>query len=282
MKNNTDFCFVILNYNTYDFTIMCIDSILKKAKGNFKIVIVDNNSIDNSGKKLKDKYISNKYVKVILNDENMGFSKGNNIGIRYALKEFNPKFIIVNNSDTQLITDNFLNKIEEIYKQKHFAVLGPKVHIKNNKLQYIPSKMPSKKQLNKSILRYYFKLFLNYTFLSFIDQKFFSNKFIDINNSNANKAYENVIIHGCFFIFSLEYFKYYDGIPEKTEFYREEEFIYLNCRRKGLLTVYDPSLEIFHSINGSVKATFKNDRKKNIFRYKMHIKALKILNENLN
>ena len=47
---------VVLNYNNYIKTMECVDSILKNVKINYRIYLIDNNSPNESFKKLKDRY----------------------------------------------------------------------------------------------------------------------------------------------------------------------------------------------------------------------------------
>ena len=130
--NNKNFAFVMLNYNSPDVTMKCVASIIDKAPGS-KIIIVDNGSADGSGKELKKLYNSFNEVKVILNDANLGFSKGLNVGYRYA-KEEGYSFIALINNDTEILTENFCQYCIEDYEKFNFAVLGPQ--IKKDEMDY--------------------------------------------------------------------------------------------------------------------------------------------------
>lgn len=275
MNAITNYCFIILNYNTFQYTVNCIESIFNKCKNNYdyKIIIVDNKSPDNSGVQLKQYYEKNNTVDVILNADNLGFAKGNNIGISYAKQKYNPKFIIVNNSDTLLLTEDFLNIIEKIYQEYKFSLLGPKICIKDEKVQYIPQTIQTLQQMRHTILYYYTRYLLNLLHLERLDSKFFTKHYIDKDSINVNKIYKNVVLHGSFFILSIDYFKYYTGIPEDSNFYREEDFLYMNCKKKNLLTLYYPQLEIYHNINGATINSYANLRKRNLFKLKKFLKA---------
>ncbi|MCE5214153.1 MAG: glycosyltransferase, partial [Methanobacterium sp.] len=97
---------VIVNWNGWEDTIECLKSLYHVNYTNFNIIIVDNHSQDDSVKKIKD-YIENKKLILIVNDENYGFAEGNNIGIRYAQKNFNPDYILLLNNDT-IVDKEFL------------------------------------------------------------------------------------------------------------------------------------------------------------------------------
>lgn len=82
--------FVILHYLAIDETYKSVDSIEKKIDTDmYKIVIVDNASPDKSGALLKEHYKNDDHVEVLLNQENLGFARGNNVGFRCAEKTWN-------------------------------------------------------------------------------------------------------------------------------------------------------------------------------------------------
>ena len=102
------FTFVILHYLTMEDTIDCIESIRDKCRNfQYRIIVVDNASPNNSGRKLEKKYKDDSDIKVVVNRENVGFARGNNIGFKIA-KEDKSDFIILCNNDTKLLKDNFL------------------------------------------------------------------------------------------------------------------------------------------------------------------------------
>ncbi|WP_213520493.1 glycosyltransferase family 2 protein [Nonlabens sp.] len=74
---------VILNYNTSAFLELCLYSVLKATKNiEAEIIVADNNSIDSSLEMVASVYAGR--VKVMANDENYGFSKGNNLAVAQA------------------------------------------------------------------------------------------------------------------------------------------------------------------------------------------------------
>ena len=75
---------IIVTYNTKNLTLQCIESIITSykeelKKGLFELILVDNNSSDNTVAT-----INKNYLKIIENKENVGFTRGNNIGARKA------------------------------------------------------------------------------------------------------------------------------------------------------------------------------------------------------
>jgi len=96
---------IILTYNNLIYNHICIDSIRKYTKENtYEIIVVDNNSTDGTREWLKEQ----KDIKAILNDENVGFPKGCNIGIVAADIEND---ILLLNNDT-VVTPRWLDNLK--------------------------------------------------------------------------------------------------------------------------------------------------------------------------
>ena len=97
------FVFIILHYLAEDMTKECVKYIQNHLDMNrIRIVIVDNASSNGSGARLKQFYKDNEYCDVILNDENMGFARGNNVGYTYAKEKYDPDFMIIMNNDVSV------------------------------------------------------------------------------------------------------------------------------------------------------------------------------------
>ena len=93
-------CYVILNYKTYEEAAACAESILStQTWKNMHIVIVDNGSGNGSEEWLVEHFIDEKRVRVIASGENLGFARGNNLGIRSAREHYDPDLIVAANSD---------------------------------------------------------------------------------------------------------------------------------------------------------------------------------------
>lgn len=103
MDNTGKIAVILVNYNNIKDTCDCVDS-LKRVHEELKIIIVDNASTGKDADLLAEKYKDGVYV--IKSEENLGFSGGNNIGIRYAL-DAGYEFIVILNNDTIVAADMF-------------------------------------------------------------------------------------------------------------------------------------------------------------------------------
>lgn len=92
---------IILNYNVRYFLEQCVHSVQKALEGiDSEIIVIDNASSDDSCEMMKAKF---PYIKLIENKDNLGFPKGNNIGVAQAKGEY----ICILNPDTVVAEDTF-------------------------------------------------------------------------------------------------------------------------------------------------------------------------------
>lgn len=108
---------IILNYNVRYFLELCVLSVQKAIQNlDAEIIVIDNNSSDDSCTMMKQRFPN---IKFIQNKENLGFPKGNNIGVAQAKGEY----ICILNPDTVVAEDTF----EKILNSKlitHNSQLG--------------------------------------------------------------------------------------------------------------------------------------------------------------
>jgi GT2 family glycosyltransferase len=112
---------VILNYNVRYFLEVCVLSVQKALENvDGEIIVVDNNSQDDSCAMMKQRFPN---VKLIENRENSGFPKGNNIGVAAAKGEY----ICILNPDTVVAEDTFTKALAFAKKQKELGIVGVKL-----------------------------------------------------------------------------------------------------------------------------------------------------------
>ena len=178
---------IILNWNGWEDTIECIESLYQINYPNFDLIVLDNDSDDGSILKIKDycngeieiksKYVEynpkNKPIKIkeynntdfqnlgkdkiekmninknlilIKNNKNYGFAKGNNIGIKFALKILDSDYILILNNDT-VVDKDFLSEMVQVAESDiNIGFVGPKTYYydfkgKNNILNFAGGKL---------------------------------------------------------------------------------------------------------------------------------------------
>ena len=109
---------IILNYNAGKLLEECINSIYKTNYKNYEIILVDNDSKDNSHIICKKFFPT---VNLIENKENLGYCEGNNVGIRNS----NGDFIIILNPDT-IVDPEWINELLLGYQKFGEGIYQPK------------------------------------------------------------------------------------------------------------------------------------------------------------
>lgn len=267
---NKKYGFVILHYLALDMTIECVNNLLNRfGLYDIKVVIVDNASSNDSGKKLKDYYKDNKKVIVLLNKNNEGFARGNNTGYDYLVKNFDLDYIIVMNNDVLINQENFLDLIDENYKEHKFSILGPDIYAVNRKIHQSPYRLEELSLNDVKELKESLSQINTHPLKSFILTKITKdNKNDDTKHLNYKEA---VVLHGACYIFSRDFIKNreYCFNPD-TFLYLEEDILYYECKKRGLKIIYNPDLKVEHLEDVSTKSKFKSQYQ----RYKLKNKEL--------
>jgi GT2 family glycosyltransferase len=114
---------VVLNWNGYEVTRECLASLSAIDYPNREIVLVDNGSADGSPDRLAAGFPG---ITLIRNKENLGFTGGNNVGIRRALEE-NTDYVLLLNNDT-VVAPNFLSELIRAGEaDPRVGLLNPKI-----------------------------------------------------------------------------------------------------------------------------------------------------------
>lgn len=286
---NMKVVFVILNYNTYQETVECVLSIENMIDTeDYKIIIVDNKSKDDSAKKISEFIEKRTNLILVQNTENLGFARGNNVGIQYANCMFKPEFIVVLNSDTEIMQDDLITTLEEEYKRSGFALLGPLIltadgHCDNSPhypptIEHVQRELDTFMKEERIIRKGFYRLYCGAQFL----RRLFKLKVLKRNtpvhrNMEFHQYQTQVVLQGCFVVFSARAFEYIDGFDDRTFLYYEEPILYLNLMKHGLITVYDPEIVIYHKDRRATGTVTSKNRDKLLFVNKCYQDSARIL-----
>lgn len=274
--------FVILHYKNLSDTIECIESI-NKLEEDKSIIVVDNGTLSKDEINMLKKYTND----LVINKENLGFANGNNSGAKYAINKYNPDFLCVINNDTVINQKNFINEINNLYQEYNFDILGPKILPENsascNPFNVYKTLKQVRQRISytKKLIKIYQNKFLRKCLFFYVRVKNIFRK--KISNTNGGELVLNVGLHGCALIFSKKYYeKFNDVFYPGTFLFHEEEFLYLRCQEKNLISLYSPSLEIYHKEGQSINKEFPDDLyKRLIFRNQEILKSLKLLEQEM-
>lgn len=112
---------IILNYNVRYFLELCVLSVQEALRTlDAEIIVVDNNSDDESCQMMKKNFPA---IKLIENKENVGFPKGNNIGVAQA----QGVYVCILNPDTVVAEDTFIKILAFATAQQKLGIIGVKL-----------------------------------------------------------------------------------------------------------------------------------------------------------
>lgn len=276
------FSFIILHYKNIDETIECLTYLQKLDLKDSHIIIVDNNTLNNSEEKLIKKFTKD----ILKLDQNYGFAKANNKGIEYAKKKYHSKFYIVMNNDVYISDKDFLNIISKDYEKYHFSMLGPSITSPSGESV---NPFPTIKDIGalnneikrcEKLIRIYSNPLSYWLLKTGIKIKHFLKKpEVPVNGS---EVLTDAPLHGCCLIFSKDYIdRYKYPFYNETFLFHEEEFLYQRVLKDNLVSVYDPKLMVFHKEGSSIKKSNKKERLSKLFREKTRLKSLNLLLESM-
>lgn len=120
--NTIDISIITLNYKEESLTKTCVEKLLVSKKANFEIIVINNSITEKSKRELRK--ISNKKVKIISPEKNLGCAAGYNLGIKNA----KGKYVFILNNDTQIKDSLALYKMKTyLDNNKRIGVIQPKI-----------------------------------------------------------------------------------------------------------------------------------------------------------
>lgn len=277
------YSFVILHYNCIESTISCVDSILDLKCGKEPhIVIVDNASPNGSGKLLEEKYASDNRVKVILNSENLGFARGNNVGFSYCKEKLDPDYIIFCNNDIIINQQDFLGNISKAYELCPFDVLGPNIVSPDGKHQSpLRLQSSSENELKKLLFKTKLKMFI--LRLGGIAEKQFykhrENKSVLEQSTpfDWSKPNHDCIVSGACMIFSRRFIESHDwAFYPETFMYLEESILGGIIKHEGGKMCYSPLPQVVHMHEVATRSSTATEHDYYMFLFNQYIKSINI------
>ncbi len=246
--NQNNLAIIILNWNGWQDTIECLESLFKETWQQFSVVIIDNGSKDNSLKKIiswiRDRFTYKLYdisdiegklvdkrdgyrIVLIKSKENVGFAKGCNIGIRYAIKAGFRKIFLLNN-DT-IIEPDTLQILADFNKNNpQFSVLTP-------------------------LINYYDQREIVWCFggkLTYTGRRYF-NYYNQNEGKIRNKFIPVTFVTGCALYADIEIFKQCGFLTEKF-FVGEEDYNFsLLMKKNNIKMAAVADAKIYHKVNMS-------------------------------
>jgi GT2 family glycosyltransferase len=232
-KNMTDKSVytVILNFNHLEDLKETILSFRNQDYPNHKIIVSDNGSSDKSTEWLKETYPG---IKLFENNQNLGWSGGNNVGIKYALANNADYILLANNDlafDDKCLISSMVTDLER-FKNDRIRILGTQVNYYNEKNQthntgWIMYPKGEKRDI-------------------------FFNEFRKKCKIDLDPSYRLVdSADGSFFMIGAEVFNQAGLLREELFMYADEIDFSMRAWAKGIISVVNTGLTIYHKVGTS-------------------------------
>ena len=269
------FGYVVLHYLDFDTTFKCV-SILLENFPDSKVVIVDNASNNGTGEQLAKAFNQFNNVHVLINQDNLGFAKGNNVGFEFAKKEFSLDALAVINNDIYINDKNFEAEILKFMSDNYVDVSGPDIITLNGNHQN-PLLLTnySNKYIKKSI-------FLNKMKMFFLKSNFFFRLYCKRKENKGPLIKDkkdtifDCVLHGACVVFSRHYIENEDfAFLPITFMYNEELILDDYLKYKNYKTGYCSETSVSHLEGASTSKSHSIKKDKILFRFKNMTCSLK-------
>jgi GT2 family glycosyltransferase len=253
---------IIVNYKNEEKTISFVKNELSKVSIPHIIVIVNNEAYQSSNNKLVseldaelittiDTFIkSEKKCFVIAHPQNLGFARGNNLGVLFSMNHFNIDFLLFTNNDIRIIDGDVVEQlIMKIKRLNDVAVIGPKVIGTNKELQ---SPEPYITFWNR-----YFWMYWATPFLS----KRIKTKIFKLNYSKKAQEGYHYKVMGSFFLANSGDFVKCEMMDPETFLYSEEVILSERLKNINKLVYYYPDVAVFHEHSASISQYYTSKSK---------------------
>ncbi len=120
---------IIVNWNGKRFLKKCFNSLKEQTYKNFKVVLVDNGSEDDSVKFVEENYPKVELIKL---KENRGFAEGNNVAIRKVMKNKNIRYVLLLNNDTKVVSGWIKELVRTAEKDNEVGMCASKMVLMSN------------------------------------------------------------------------------------------------------------------------------------------------------
>ena len=222
---------ILLNWNSFDHSSNCIESLQLCDYPNFEIIVVDNGSIDGSGNLLKAKFPK---IILIASPTNEGFAAGNNRGFSYAIENQFAYAMMLNND--VFVEPDFISKLIQ-YMESHpdAGAIQPKIFFNHNR----------KKIWNGGS---YFLSWLGWTY---------SKRYMRSAGALQSQFQQVDWITGCAFLTKTSILKEVGLLKEAFFIYYEDVDLSFRIRSNGYQLIFHPESIIYHIAGSSNKAKVK-------------------------
>lgn len=226
-----DLSVIIVNYNTKDLLYDCLKSIKKAVKpaNGLEIIVVDNASVDGSQEMVKKEFPN---IILIQSKKNLGFSKGNNLGVKKATG----KYLLFLNSDTKISSKSLVKPLKFLRTHPRIGALTVKLVLGNG-------------QIDPDNHRGFPTPWTSLTHFSGLNKVFPKSRIFN-NYYQSYKDFSKIhrieLPAGSYLMMPSKLFSKLKGWDESYFFYGEDIDLSYRIHEAGYDIVYYPKVEVIH------------------------------------
>ena len=239
---------VVLNYKTWEDAVNCVNDLKAQDYPEKHIVVVENGSGNDSAEQLKKRFDNDPLVTVLVSETNLGFAKGNNLGIRYAHEKLGCDTVFVVNSDIR--APKTLFTVIAAADTAGIGAVSPSVNCPDGARQCFSVNSDDAEKLARRTVVNLIKA--NIAALPVV-RKLYRSKSRTAEEIDTETPLKYVL-YGCSYFLTPDFFKHYSRLYPKTFLYWEEVNLMLMLRRAGLGTLYIETEPLVHLGGSSTRA----------------------------
>lgn len=240
----------------------CVESLKKQSNQQYEIIIVDNDSQNGSYEKLDKHYSSCKNITVLQTGKNLGYAKGNNVGIEYGKQQLSLKDILIINNDVIFTDTNYINFLANFDTGNTIGAIGTKI-IGADGLNQNPLYTPiTLKRVSKDAIYFTLEKWNILKFYTSIKKTVKPKVNLDFEeNEHSQPQDQSFFLHGSALFLTDNYLNQMNGFYPETFLFYEENILAIIMDKMNLEMVYTDGAEIYHKEDQSSALSFGNNQK---------------------
>ena len=127
MEDDPRLAILVLNWNRRDDTLACLDSLAASDYPHADVIVIDNASTDDSVAAIRQRFPA---IRVVENDQNLGYAGGNNVGLQLAMDERFDAVMILNN-DTTVAPDAVARMVRVLRSDPRIGIVSPVIYYRD-------------------------------------------------------------------------------------------------------------------------------------------------------
>lgn len=210
---------IVLNWNGYQDTKRCLQSLGDINYSNYRVYVVDNGSSDESGKRIANEF---DWCHILQSQRNRGFAGGNNIGIHRALSD-NMDYILLVNNDVEVEEDFLTPLVNTSENHRNVGIVGGVIlHSNKEEIWYAGS------SFNPAFVRTQHKTYID-----------------------SLRPFNTEHVTGALMLLSAEFLQEEGVLNEKYFFGFEDAELSWRARQNGWKVMVNPNSHIEHAVSSS-------------------------------